>query len=108
MWMRQSLSSLIAFLLLTFSPLNARVVRVEVTSRNDVLGGKTFAIAGVMSGSPDAFIFRLLLRIHTMHISSISLMQESEKWRGRILFGLHGNPPEGRAKEQWIVAAGNS
>jgi len=46
MWMRQSLSSLIAFLLLTFSPLNARVVRVEVTSRNDVLGGKTFGNSG--------------------------------------------------------------
>ena len=41
-----SLSVLLSILCLTAAPLEARVLRVEVVSRQDVLGGRTFAAAG--------------------------------------------------------------
>ena len=46
MRLRVHVSSLISVLLLTVLPLNARVVRVEIASRTDVLNGKTFGDAG--------------------------------------------------------------
>src|ERR1017187_6098366 len=39
-------SSLLLILVLSVLPLNARVIRVEITSRTDVLNGKAFGDAG--------------------------------------------------------------
>ena len=44
--MRTLLRAVILFFLLTISPLYARVVRVEIASRQDVLNGKSFGDIG--------------------------------------------------------------
>ncbi len=46
MRMRPGIVSFLLLLLLSALPLNARVLRVEIASRTDVLGGKTFGDAG--------------------------------------------------------------
>jgi Alpha/beta hydrolase domain len=46
MWLRRSVLSLLLILVLTVLPLNARVVRVEVISRTDILNGKEFGNSG--------------------------------------------------------------
>src|ERR1022692_2810784 len=46
MSLRRSVGLLLLFLIWTVALLNARVVRVEITSRNDVLNGKQFGDVG--------------------------------------------------------------
>jgi hypothetical protein len=44
--LRASIGSLLLFLIFGIAPLNGKVIRVEVTSRTDVLNGKSFGSAG--------------------------------------------------------------
>src|SRR5947209_17887439 len=46
MRLRLNVVSLLSILAMTFLPLNARVVRVEISSRTDVLSAKPFGDAG--------------------------------------------------------------
>ena len=46
MWRRNILFSIVLFLVLAVAPLLARVSRLEITSRTDLLNGKTFGDAG--------------------------------------------------------------
>ena len=67
-----ALPSLLVALVLTVPSLHARVLRVEVTSRADVLNGKQFGDAGPTSASPDASTSRSPSPIRTTSASSIS------------------------------------
>lgn len=46
MWLKRFVISLLLITASTVLPLNARVIRVVIASRNDVLGGKTFGDSG--------------------------------------------------------------
>jgi len=62
-------SSLLLILTLTVSPLNARVLRVEIASRTDVLNGKQFGAAGAYERITGRVIFSLpFANAHNMRI----------------------------------------
>jgi hypothetical protein len=69
MRLRQHLPALILILLLTTSPLHARVLRVEIASRTDVLNGKQFGDAGAYERITGRVYFSLLFQnAHNMRI----------------------------------------
>jgi hypothetical protein len=74
MRLRCGLSSLLLILALAVLPLNARVIRVEIASRRDVLGGQVFGDAGGYERITGRVYFSLRLPTRTTCASSISAM----------------------------------
>jgi hypothetical protein len=73
MRLRLSVSTLFLSLALTLLPLNARVVRVETTTRTDVLGGKEFGDAGAYERITGRVYFALPVALsHNLRIVDLS------------------------------------
>ena len=92
MRLRVAVGSFLVLLLLVAFPLDARVTRVEIASRTDVLGGKTFGDAGSLRAHHRTRLLLAPCRQSAQRAHRRSRQRgELEERRSRVLRRLHGS-----------------
>ena len=97
------------YLGLSVLPVYPRVLRVEIASRNDVLGGKAFGDAGSYERITGRVYFSLPVNNrHNERIVDLKKRGQFEKRRGGIFRRLHRRSSERSGEEQRFDAARSS